>query len=716
MSEETPETTGFLAGLWASIVAWWDKRTTRTKPALPDTQARPKQLTKRDEDDPLAPTTSQHDQLATEEVETEVVAPPAAQPVAPPPPPAAHLSPDLEEPPEPPIKSERAARICMDFGTSACAVAAATLDGEPTLANLSQIPGQPQMTVRSVFAIPTQDGNHAVLGDRAEALQSNKKVKGDYAFHRSLKRMLSDGRADENSGKKRRRALRAVIQELLLLAMAPEHSGTLASLEADPTARATRAKELGIPGFQLDDLPRHGLELYLSVPNAFGSYECEVIRKAATDALQDTLAFLARTRGWTQAPVTAPPRMIREAEAVVWWELKRKKGVFDPQRWLVFDVGGGSTDAAIVQASRPGARSFVESIAYSGVTFGGNDIDELLVKQILDRMADPEHERLGKLMKQVGGTSRLALLFDVETTKGDWSEETNRAIGGDEPELDEKWTSWLSAVLDENLDKEAQHDDITHDQGVFDLRPALPSLKHPQFRRPLAAFIRATVRTVIDDLFSDGVTTIDRVVVSGRGSLLPGVKQALTMYLLKIGAISDASAVAEATQDVAGETSHMKLACVRGICNAAAFAQLDKGLTHFVSQEVTYQLGELEPIRVWPARMRLLPSGFARAAIRLGPDASGAPIFFSQRRFPSTIVRYFPGSSRWSRRLIGSIRAPRVQKQRDFLLYFDCKKWSMQLWELRNNGPRDVGEMVQHDPPGLTNPVTGLPFGWGDDA
>ncbi|HEB78689.1 MAG TPA: DUF697 domain-containing protein [Methylothermaceae bacterium] len=52
-----------------------------------------------------------------------------------------------------------------------------------------------------------------------------------------------------------------------------------------------------------------------------------------------------------------------------------------PQRWLVVDIGGGTTDLAIIETAEPGSRP---KIVYTyGERFGGTDFDQLLIEKLI---------------------------------------------------------------------------------------------------------------------------------------------------------------------------------------------------------------------------------------------------------------------------------------------------------------------------------------------
>jgi len=692
---------------------------------------------------PPPPPPPTEDETEIEEVELPdpvttddaVVEPPA-------PPPPVPLEPRRSrfqlEPPEP---IEQAAwgqrlRICMDFGTSASAVAWARDAMTQTLAVLSD--GRDPHMLESFFAIPKPPKVQAelldalntrrtaaskaplgvteepVLGPHARAALEDGDTR--FVYYRSLKRLLSDGRSDNNAAIVLERALRFVIQELLLLALAPEHTGTLKYIEHDDMLRAEKAQKLGIPGFSLEGVGKAGIELFLSVPNAFGAFECEIIQQAATNALEQVLSQLRAIDGWPSRPPRWAPKIIREAEAVVWWEITRlaeqlqgeddDEDVHLVKRWLVFDVGGGSTDAALVRVEIRGPRADVRTIRHSGVTFGGNDVDALMLKSVFESGVDEK-----AAWRAVGANSRLTLLSEYQVLKQIWAK---KASGGVKTEsgLDDAMKLWVGAAMDRG--RKTATPTVNSTNLNFEVSGG-QQCRFPVYQNRLADFLRATVGSVIDDLFAAGTSeTIDRVVLSGRGALLPGLETALRHHLSARKLIAGDDAVVRATSRQNDGDNGMKLACVRGIC--AASRNRVPGLSHFVSHEITYKLGMLRAKRMWPHGLRLLPGGSARAVLHLTSDERGLPIELYQRRFPSSINGWLPNAAEWSQRLIGGTTLPQIRGSMDYLVDFDCATWKLEVWHLPKGGaPKSMGPMLDMDAPGRDNPVTGLSFRWGDE-
>jgi|GEM_PF-6712233 len=730
-------------------------------------------------------------------------------------------------------------KIAIDFGTSACAVAMVPQNPfDPIeLARLSyRLSGDKitsDYTIDSFLALPyrkrvpalvAEDGTRApdfvnepasaALGKVADALYIRETdLRSEfqrYHFHRSLKRMISDRRRSTSAKLDLVIAVRKMIGELLLLALFPERSGTCQASQSvsggtDEQKRAGVADQyrqyvgFSNPHQAIQALCSNGIELYLSVPNAFGAFECDIIRQGGASALtklcewflEDYLPAHLDSNGtlYGQTPAEIAKslepalkkdrpndeRVIREADAVAWWELCQqqrsnagKKGQWN-ENWLVFDVGGGSTDAALMRVGMGQFHPHVRMLKHSGVTVAGNDVDELL-----------SYATAGLAQARGGGTGdhlsvvdcaerqfpaalgkRAAHLREVAQEKVQWSEAVTKAIWNaqeaekraaaervlaqeaaddaatvvsapvaNKPSVVTLWRDWLVA-----LSKQASPQDIPSspalNEPAFALKTrgyglaAAERLSFGRYSPRYGRFLQAAVCAVCDDLFlnKDVRPQIDRVIVSGRGCQLPGVQQMLQQHLLNLGVIKVDTPVAAATSDTqfqSGKTAGalamaMKLACVRGCAYAASQGGI-KGLGFFVSQDVTLTIGHTDQ-SLWPAGTRVLDGVVASAVVRV-PAIPTTLIDFYQRRFPKSIDRYFGASQPWNRRQISRVNAS-MTKPHEFLVQFDCGTWGLSLWS-RPEGAVTEFQLISADQPlprsaNPENPVTGLKLDWADE-
>lgn len=628
-----------------------------------------------------------------------------------------------------PVRAVRPLRLCLDFGTSACAVAwPRGLDG--VLARLviaSREPRTFRHTVESVLAVNVDPDQPAVLGAPAAHLRDRSTPDPRYRYYRSLKRLLADGRRNAKGAGQLAHPLEKVVEELICLALTPEHSGTIREeLTIYPSEDDDYCAGLGIDGFPVDSIRTQGLELRLTVPNAFGAFECELLQHAAHAGLKRFVEALYGRRGWGPVEHDVPvPSLVREADAVVWWELARWRGAnpraltLPASRLLVFDVGGGSTDAALVLAEIDDGMPRVAIERHSGVTLGGNDVDELLMRCLADLRAGMLSERIAGVVADIAGPGREArrsALGQISPAKVDWSTELSRVLREAEDQDDslaEAWSVWLAQALREGAPESISASEL--DFQAYGRNP-LPAVIHEAWGPRLTAFLRATVCTVVDDLFPKDRehVAIDRVIVSGRGALLPGLREALAVYLVERELVRTSEAVEFTTAANEDDVDHMKLACVRGACASTSSAGASVG--HFVGQEITYRM-ELRPeTRVWQAGTRLMPNGQARAVVRLPRVGRDARVQFAQRRFPTSIDDWFADADSWTSRTIATLDVP-LATECSLLARFDAARWSLGLWQLVDGAePIALPEAPDQEGPAPRSPITGLPFGWGDPS
>ncbi|MCX7313737.1 MAG: Hsp70 family protein [Alphaproteobacteria bacterium] len=121
----------------------------------------------------------------------------------------------------------------------------------------------------------------------------------------------------------------------------------------------------------------------ITVPAAFGALQCEATARAAALA------------GLEEAPLLQEP-----IAAAIGYGLGRTSA---DQRWLVFDLGGGTLDIAVV-STRQGRLNILEHRGDN--LLGGKDVDRLIVEQVLL----PALEETYDLGSAVQHSIRIALL------------------------------------------------------------------------------------------------------------------------------------------------------------------------------------------------------------------------------------------------------------------------------------------------------------------
>lgn len=587
-------------------------------------------------------------------------------------------------------------RLCIDFGTSQSAVARAVPGADPELAVL-QADGHGQVTHTIDSDVAFAAGEPAVLGAVARVLEERR---APLEFHRSLKRVLSDVRRLADSHLLLRLRVEALIEELLRLALAPDTSGTVAA-QARLQGReiAEIAAPLGLPGKdRLREVVGRGvLDLYLCVPNAFGNFEEEVLRAAAQAAGEAVAIGL----GAETPHVVA--HLVREADAVAWWELHRTaltaRGAA-PARgtWLVFDVGAGSTDAALVDVRVDDGQPAVRVLAHTGVAFGGTDVDELFLRVVAEKAGLSVPHGLDQRVRERAGTRALQVRQFADA-KIDWAREHGAAAArAGEPGLD-RWLAWSTAPDGPAPDPEVwppfrppADDWPVREVGVSGWAPAYARF----LRAAVSGVVRALRRAAPD-------AAIERVIVSGRGTLLPGIQPLLLRELRAAG-----WPVATLKPVGADDPVAMKLACVLGIAVAASHAAVPDRLPQRLSDEIAMRDRTLVP------RGLPLADDEVRAAITL-PAADGhRRLVFHQHRCPREVAEAVAEASLWEQRHLGAADV-HLFEPLELHAAFDTRTGQLQLWRRAADGST-VPIVLEQDPVvgAGRNPITGLPFGWAE--
>ncbi len=620
------------------------------------------------------------------------------------------LEPEQAPPSE--VRPAEHVRICVDFGTSQSTVARAIHGAMPDLAVLQVDPrtGRRWPTIDSDIVYSSED--RAVLGAAARLLEERGR-RPNTQYFRSLKRMLSDLSRVPDSHLMLRLRVEALVEELLRLALDPSSSGTLRKqAELMNVNVADLAAHAGLPNRAglADTVARGVLDLYLCVPNAFGNFEEEVLRDAAYHAGVAFQRSLAADRPpiWNaeDARATVVVHLVREAEAVAWWVLHQKQlppGAGDQARMLVFDVGAGSTDAAIVtvrSGEGAGESPTVHTEAHSGASFGGHDVDELLLRLMADRSGSATLDQIGQKISKAG-TTRARELRQFADAKEAWAREVNDAFTRD-PELLDAFVTWVDAA----------EGSVPGEQILPAIRPqsdAWPDVREltaAHWGVPYARFLRGVVTGVLRALdAAEPGTAIDRVVLSGRGTLLPGVRALVTRRLVASGRIRSAEQVVAVDAD----EERLKLACVLGIAAAAASASVPERLPQMLAEEVS--IGRNVPL--WTRGVRIQDC-VVRAAVRLEGKEGARRVGFYQYRVPREVAAAIGASTLWEQRHLGAAEIF-VFDAVEVAVVFDVGTGALGVWRLVADGP-PVPIRLEVDPvfASAENPISRLPFGWVD--
>lgn len=140
----------------------------------------------------------------------------------------------------------------------------------------------------------------------------------------------------------------------------------------------------------------------VTVPAAFGALQCEATARAAALA------------GFTEAPLLQEP-----IAAAIGYGVRPESG---NQRWLVFDLGGGTLDIAVV-STRDGRLNVLEHRGNN--LLGGKDIDRLIVEQFFMPALDGAYN-LGDTKPNSARAKLLSRLrFRAEEAKIDLSRDSH---------------------------------------------------------------------------------------------------------------------------------------------------------------------------------------------------------------------------------------------------------------------------------------------------
>jgi hypothetical protein len=597
-------------------------------------------------------------------------------------------------------------RICVDFGTSTSTVARAILGGEPELAVLQADPrtGRRVRTIDSDIAWAS--GEPAVLGAVARLLEERQTVTGEY--HRSLKRMLSDLRRDDQSHLKLRLRVEPLIEELLRLSLDPAASGTVRrQAELTGVAVAELAGQLGLPDHEAlrKAVATGTLDLYLCVPNAFGNFEEEVLRGAAWEAAVRFQRDCAESLGVRRTDEAVAVRLIREAEAVAWWvlhedHLRGRQIAAHDATWLVFDVGAGSTDAAVVSVRTGDGRGQAPEVrtdVHSGAVFGGHDVDELFLHATAERAGEGHPDAIERRIA-AAKTTRALQLRAFSDGKEAWSAEFTAALAGIDVDRLLRWI-------------EAPDGPMPGAETIPPFRPGtelwpVREVTGFQFGPDYARFLRGTVVGVLAALGAARPNAkLERVILSGRGALLPGVAPLVARKLVAMGWIASPSQVALVD---GGDPERLKLACVLGIAVAAAHRAVPDELSQTLSEEVSF--GRAVPL--WPRGARLQDSA-VRAGLRLEGADGARLVGFYQYRCPREVADAIGAGTPWEHRHLGAAQL-HLFEPLELLASFDTKTGQLGLWRVIDGDCVPVPLEVEPVYATGENPISRMPFGWVD--
>lgn len=582
-------------------------------------------------------------------------------------------------------------RLAIDLGTSASAVGFLHAQaGNHTvhlvdfgqlgdgLEDVGRAPTRSLLVGSQIFdgTLPDEEP-FTCLGRTATKLHLQDEARGWY--HTSVKRALEANTLGETglgqSGLSAHLSVnlqRLVVQvftELLLLAVVPAKSATWRNAVRMAGGDEEAFRGVGLPRQVRTALegwiPEAGVELYITVPNSFTRHELDVLRdgaEAAAGTLFDAL----------DVPPDKPIKIhtLREAEAIAWWEQSadpdrraarekaKVEGTTVPtERWLVFDMGAGTTDLALVEVHNRDIRL----IRRSGVPLGGDDVDLAMLLYLAheDLRTAAETTLLSgasgrtKDLNVTFGTLPIAgLTPEVAADRLDRCPDEVRQLLKEEARvIKEAWSAYIPAQVEGSWeDWLAATMDLSRVEGkdMNDLSDAA-LLEAPFWSDRYRLLVHLVTVGCCQPLVDEGASQrVDRVLLSGRAAFLPGIWRALQTALGRAGLV-DGDTDWGWPSSPAGWTPNApmaaKLAVVRG---AAVFSKMGRRrsaparLADAITAEIQFSDSpDEEVIPVIPRNTQLDARGQCRRLYRL-TDEPGAevPIAIHRQRLPEEVVAH----------------------------------------------------------------------------
>ena len=603
-------------------------------------------------------------------------------------------------------------QICIDFGTSASAVTLAG-DEKHDFAILGYVGNVERRTIgSSVLWLNEDNVGEEVLIMGSENYADVLTVGDRHAISRSLKRLLFDydllPEGDQNGVRNR---LRAILRELLLLAIAPRHSSTIAALRARQGADTVHLDYWSDRGGFGWDAEKIKMKLNMSgqiclcVPNSFGPQSIAV----ATAALTDALAVISSRHPELGNIVNCSVRLVREAEAIAWAAIQevRERG-----RVLIVDVGAGTTDVAVVENSNRLPRLRMRS----GIPFGGDDVDQLLLV-VAAHQAEVE-----ALQARAAGAASRDVIPVESMNVAQKSTLVGNARRGKE--------AWSVSQVQGTPSSPAEipvlfRDSSDPSRSAAETRDVADPHRETLYGKFLNYAISATCAPLLNELRARGLE-LGSVILSGSSSALPEVRATVQALLGSVQMRNvEIHSIAERLRPFdafgpASDVQRAKLACAWGAAESTRDWEITRDLRQYVPERITVSHNDREEV-LFEAGMAFADGELTRY-LPLPLDAPGHILLF--RRYfcvPSAFIEEGQRSSSWVRRLIARMKLlPRTCGVGVRLTLSDQAPSfheTLNTWYESTSSPHDMARYdpdVLPQPPGDNerNPVTGLPINW----
>jgi hypothetical protein len=362
--------------------------------------------------------------------------------------------------------------VCLDFGTSATRM----LLQDQGLDNWGYLPLGRLLAKGSGEEPANLPSNVFLADDRVqfgkEASQSLAMwdpKKGDPPYVDSIKELLLEGDA---------RAV-VVLERVVRGLFAQGYQPTVDSTKGVPVYQDSTAGLEVIVELQ----PGERQQLVAMLPNDAAPLYANALERILNEVFPGTV------------------RMMREAEGVALWYgaeafdlgLGEKKPAGKVLRILVFDVGAGTTDVALVEVHRPETRQMnfelpqqrTRILSTGGARVGGRDVDEALF-------------------------NAAAKVSKVDLSWADLAESVQWGI---RPRIEKDKIALSRGLLEQSFS--LSH----HDTGTAAVSASYKEiLQHPIYGDLLARMVREPLAVLIGRRVMQDLSDVDRVVVSGRGA------------------------------------------------------------------------------------------------------------------------------------------------------------------------------------------------------
>ncbi|MGZ5440324.1 MAG: Hsp70 family protein [Thermoanaerobaculia bacterium] len=509
-------------------------------------------------------------------------------------------------------------------------------------------------------------------------------------------------------------------RELLLLALAPDKSWTVQCLGEQTGGGDGNRERLDDwtdgPGLAMsrDAVTNSilaGAEIRICVPNAL---DAEAIDEAVTcmgtafgKVLEDLLPL----------SVGEPPKpkitAIREAEAIAWASHDESN-----QLVLVLDAGAGTTDAALIEIKG----RIPTVIQRTGVPFGGNDVDHLLLRTVHD-----EKEKL-RALRQLEIRKRYTITQEVRKRKETWSDNMKGKLSDAERQgLSERLQRGSTeTALPETplfIPELIGEADVSGDIGTTGTGI---QIAHPFGNERFLTFLQMTVFATCEPLLRSASERggIRQVFLSGAASHTPGFREALELLLRQHGSevpIHDAATLLDDVGDIDDVTPvrRSKFACGFGGARSMGLPgeSIDRTLLPEDHAIVFIRgLGDTE-LDLFPAGTRVTDDELV-AFFSLEPPAIGSISFYRYFTKPESIPKQHRKTP-WVRRYLGrlmfdrGVNAIAIQLRQGDIATLG--KDAMKVW-LDRGEPRLMPRRLEPPAPPVPghdiSPVTGLPVEW----